>query len=341
VRTGRRQASDPLDAAAIAAALEGRRIGRELRVFDEVGSTMDTASAHAESGAPDGLVVLAEHQTRGRGRLGRTWSSPPGAGLAISFLFRPSAADAAYAWRIPMAVALGAAEALDSFLAGVGPGLSAPTVSLKWPNDLLLQGEKLGGLLAEASWIGMPESTSAVGGSAPIGAGADAEGARPVDGAAGRLVVGLGLNVHPAPGHFPAGATDLATQAARLGLPSPRRTKLAVDVLTAIDVSCGRVSKGWDPLPEWSARLDTLGKRVVAHPPPRGAPGISGAGVRTGSSTRTSGVLAAVPGRGDATAIEGTAVGVTADGSLRIAEDDGTVHELRAGDVTLAPVESA
>ena len=125
----------------------GRRVGprrarRPVR-FDEVtGSTSATAAELARAGAPEWTVVAAGHQTSGRGRLGRTWEDRPGAGLLCSIVLRPSIRpDAAGA------VSLLAGAALAESIAETADAASG----CKWPNDVLVDGRKAAGVLAEGS----------------------------------------------------------------------------------------------------------------------------------------------------------------------------------------------
>jgi BirA family biotin operon repressor/biotin-[acetyl-CoA-carboxylase] ligase len=113
-----------------------------VEVFDSVTSTMDVAHQLAESGAPAGTLVLAEEQTAGRGRSGRTWASAAGAGIWLSLLERPR--DGAATETLSLRVGLRTARALDRW--AVSP------VQLKWPNDLFVAGVKLAGILVEARW---------------------------------------------------------------------------------------------------------------------------------------------------------------------------------------------
>jgi BirA family biotin operon repressor/biotin-[acetyl-CoA-carboxylase] ligase len=132
-----------------------------VQVVEETGSTNADLLAAAAAGAPDRTVLRALHQTAGRGRLGRVWEAPAGANLLVSFLFR-TGLD--HPHRVTHRVAVAAALACER-VAGV-------KADLKWPNDLLLGGEKLGGILTQ------------------------------VGGSAGRVeyvVPGLGLNVRWAP----------------------------------------------------------------------------------------------------------------------------------------------
>jgi BirA family biotin operon repressor/biotin-[acetyl-CoA-carboxylase] ligase len=133
-----------LDARALSAALtrEGG-LWRSLEVVESIGSTNAELLARAGNGADEGTVLVAEHQEAGRGRLDRTWTSPPRAGLTVSFLVRPDVPAARRGW-LPLLTGVALAESV-----GEATGVRA---SVKWPNDLLaLDGRKLAGILAEAS----------------------------------------------------------------------------------------------------------------------------------------------------------------------------------------------
>ena len=117
----------------------------EIRRFAEIDSTNTYVLDQARHGAAEGLVAVAEHQTAGRGRLDRRWESPPGANLLASVLLRPEC-DADDLHLCSGAVALAAADACAE-VAGIEP-------VLKWPNDLLVGGSKLAGVLAEAEFDG-------------------------------------------------------------------------------------------------------------------------------------------------------------------------------------------
>ncbi|HVL06477.1 MAG TPA: biotin--[acetyl-CoA-carboxylase] ligase [Acidimicrobiales bacterium] len=115
----------------------GETAGRfaDVRWFAELDSTNRLAADLARAGAGDGVVVGADHQTAGRGRRGRTWESRPGASLLVSVILRPAPA------LVTLAAGVAAAEACAA--------VAGAAVSLKWPNDLLLDGLKLGGILSE------------------------------------------------------------------------------------------------------------------------------------------------------------------------------------------------
>lgn len=132
---------DRLIADDLTAMLEGTRIGREILVFHETGSTNDVAARFGRDGAAEGVVVFAERQTAGRGRLGRRWESASHKGLWFSILLRPSIPYSEWA-RLTTWAAVGIARALDRVL----PGQHA---AVKWPNDIYLGGKKAVGILFE------------------------------------------------------------------------------------------------------------------------------------------------------------------------------------------------
>lgn len=196
-------------------------------------STNDRAMELAQDGAPEGTVVMAEEQTRGRGRLGRAWHSPKGTGIWLSTILRPACSPAATA-----AVTLVAAVALSRAIeaeSGLRPGI-------KWPNDLLLSGRKVGGILTEIS----------------------AELDR-----VNHLVLGLGVNSNHAAGDFPP---DLAGLATSLRIELGRkvsRTALTVRILAEFASSYQEfLERGFaSARAEWLERSATLGRAVVATGP--------------------------------------------------------------------------
>lgn len=119
------------------------RIGAvALHAFDSVPSTMDVAHALAADGAAAGTVVLADRQSAGRGRHGRTWHSAPGAGVWVTIIERPT--DASAVAVLSLRIGLAVAEAIEPLASG--------PIGLKWPNDLLAGDGKLAGILVEARW---------------------------------------------------------------------------------------------------------------------------------------------------------------------------------------------
>lgn len=164
----------PLHPAALRKALAPD--GWRVEVVTETPSTNAVVAARARAGEPAGLVVAAELQSAGRGRLDRSWTSPPRAGLTFSALVRPGLATAQWSW-LPLWTGLAVATALTA--------RAEVEAELKWPNDVLVGGRKLCGILAEV----------------------------PVPGAA---VLGIGLNVSTRADELPHdGATSLALVGAR------------------------------------------------------------------------------------------------------------------------------
>jgi BirA family biotin operon repressor/biotin-[acetyl-CoA-carboxylase] ligase len=148
-----------LDGAALTAALADSGLWRSVEVVEQVASTNAALVAAAAADAPEGTVLVAEHQAAGRGRLDRVWTSPPRAGLTVSLLLRPDVPAARRAW-LSLLTGVALAEAVST-AAGV-------RASLKWPNDLLApDGAKLAGILAESSGravvvgVGLNVSTTA------------------------------------------------------------------------------------------------------------------------------------------------------------------------------------
>jgi BirA family biotin operon repressor/biotin-[acetyl-CoA-carboxylase] ligase len=131
----------PLDALSLRAALTGPgRLWTDVVVTSQTGSTNADVAAAARQGAPEGLVHTTDQQTAGRGRLDRSWSSPPGSGVIISVLLRPDEVPAArWVW-LPLLVGL----AVDATVHECGV-----ESELKWPNDVLVDGRKVAGILLE------------------------------------------------------------------------------------------------------------------------------------------------------------------------------------------------
>jgi BirA family transcriptional regulator, biotin operon repressor / biotin---[acetyl-CoA-carboxylase] ligase len=115
---------------------------RDVRVVPETGSTNADLLAEARKGAPEGLVLVAEVQTAGRGRLGRVWTSPPRAALVFSVLLRPAEVPPARRGWLPLLTGVAVASTVRA--------QTAVPASLKWPNDVLVAERKLAGILAEA-----------------------------------------------------------------------------------------------------------------------------------------------------------------------------------------------
>jgi BirA family biotin operon repressor/biotin-[acetyl-CoA-carboxylase] ligase len=137
--------SPPLTRDSVRSLLATKTLGARIEVHQRLDSTNREAFALAQAGAEHGTVVVAEGQTHGRGRLGRSWFSPPGINLYCSIIVKTSASSMPFSqwlsW-LPLATALGVAEAIEK-----SAGLST---ALKWPNDLLVRERKIGGILCES-----------------------------------------------------------------------------------------------------------------------------------------------------------------------------------------------
>jgi BirA family transcriptional regulator, biotin operon repressor / biotin---[acetyl-CoA-carboxylase] ligase len=222
----------PLDAAALRDGLAGPGMPwRELDVVTETGSTNADLIARAEGGADiDGSVLLAEYQNAGRGRHGRQWLAPPGAQIALSVgVGAASVPRTGWGW-LPLATGVAVADALAA-VAGVDAGL-------KWPNDVLVNGGKLAGILAE---VAAPTSV---------------------------IVLGLGLNVTLTADEAP---DPVATSLLMLGSSATDRNTLARKVLgeLALRIDAWRTAGGADPalVADYQRYSLTLGSRVRATLP--------------------------------------------------------------------------
>ena len=170
----------PLDAAGLARALlRPGGLWQAVGVVDRTGSTNADLLARALGGAPEGVLLAAEEQSAGRGRMGRAWASPPRAALTFSVLVRPAVVPPARRGWLPLLAGVAVATAVTA--------VTGVQTRLKWPNDVLTGPAKLAGILAEA--------------------------------AGDAVVVGVGLNVSTGPGELPpAGPGALAATSLRIAI---------------------------------------------------------------------------------------------------------------------------
>lgn len=166
---------DGVDAGTLAARLELPAV----YLYERVPSTLDVAHALAREGAPEGTLVLAGAQTRGRGRAGKSWASDPGGGLWTAFVLRPD--DVASVGVLSLRVGARLAAALDD--------LAGERVRVKWPNDLMLKKGKVAGILAEARWRERVPEWVALGIGINVAAPADVPEAAALPAATSRLDV--------------------------------------------------------------------------------------------------------------------------------------------------------
>jgi BirA family biotin operon repressor/biotin-[acetyl-CoA-carboxylase] ligase len=205
-------------------------LGQVLHAYEEIGSTSDRAKELAEEGAEHGEVVIAESQTAGRGRRGRVWVSPPRRNLYFSVVLRPELPPSR-APELTLVASLAICDALRQ--AGVPAGI-------KWPNDVLVSGRKIAGVLTELA--AEPERVHWV-------------------------VVGAGVNVNARREDFPDDLRDQATSVLiERGQPAPRAL-LAAACFTALEDWLDRhAEEGFAPIRDaWRTRSVTLGREVVVH----------------------------------------------------------------------------
>ncbi|WP_341894118.1 biotin--[acetyl-CoA-carboxylase] ligase [Ferrovibrio terrae] len=209
-----------------------------LRAFDSLDSTNEEIRRQAETGAAEGLAVLAKQQTAGRGRRGRAWESPPG-NLFLSLLLRPKASPAQAA-TLSFLTAIVLAEALELAAPQLGPAITC-----KWPNDVLVNGAKIAGILLESR-------------TAP-------------DGKLDWVTVGIGVNLAWHPADTPYAVTSLAAHGTSL---SPQ--DFAPWLLARFGYWYGRwQAEGFAPVrAAWLKRAQGLGLPAVVRLPDRELHGV-------------------------------------------------------------------
>jgi len=221
----------PLSETDIRSGIVTRRIGQVIHLFHVVDSTNDEAMALAARGALEGTVVIADAQERGRGRMGRSWTSPPGVGVYLSVILRPAIPP----HDTPSLTLLGAvavAEAIEE--------VTGLTAGVKWPNDLIVRGRKVGGILGEVA-----AETSHL----------------------HYVVLGIGINVNQTEASFEG---ELRHTATSLRIETGRfvdRTAMIRSLCESLDrwYNCF-LSEGLAPIIErLRQRCLTLGQRVVAR----------------------------------------------------------------------------
>lgn len=217
----------------IARNLQTRRLGRPAMVLERTGSTNDVAHEQARAGAADGLLVIAEEQTAGRGRLDRSWWAPPETCLLMSLLLAPKTVGRTLplhrAGQLTMCLGVGTIEAIAE--------VTGVRAVLKWPNDVLAGGRKLGGMLSELSTDGQELDYAVLG-------------------------LGLNVNIDFAAPDVPEDLALAATSLLRETGQSIDRVRLLAAILDHTERWYERVLAGESPHEAWAQHLDTLGRRV-------------------------------------------------------------------------------
>jgi BirA family biotin operon repressor/biotin-[acetyl-CoA-carboxylase] ligase len=203
--------------------------------FDRVGSTNDVVRAWLAAGEPEVCLAIAREQTAGRGRNGRTWSAPPGRALLLSLGFRPAWIAAERVWRLAAITSLAMAEAGERLA-----GLSRGTIGLKWPNDLVVEGDdgavrKLAGVLGETEGLGTPDV---------------------------RAVVGIGINADWAADAFPADLAPSMTSLRAAGGCAIDADELLDAFLEAFEPRLLALRDGTFDAAAWSDRQLTTGRLI-------------------------------------------------------------------------------
>lgn len=209
----------------LAAQLPFGLMGRAFHPFPVATSTQDELRRLAERGAPEGTVVVANHQTRGRGREGRSWVDQPGSNLLLSLLLRPKMT----ATRVPQLSLLGAVATREVLITS-----TQLEIGIRWPNDLVVGRRKLAGILAEASALGDQ---------------------------VGQVILGIGINVNQTA--FPELGAEVTSLALELGYALDREALLE-GLLATLDRWYGRwLQDGFLPVREtWRRAAVTLGQPV-------------------------------------------------------------------------------
>jgi BirA family biotin operon repressor/biotin-[acetyl-CoA-carboxylase] ligase len=231
-----RGSASRFDAGALAAEVRARglALGTPVHLVDETPSTMDDAARLAREGAPDGTLVVAETQHAGRGRHGRVWLAPPGENLTFSLVLRRPV-TLSEAPRLTLIVGLAVRAAVAAHTPTMAADGSPQRPLVKWPNDVLVNGRKLAGILVETQVRG-----------AELAA----------------LIVGVGINV--ATREFPPPIATTACSLAGLGGRVSRESLLA-DVLAELEARLARFAgQGFEALREELTQVDALaGKRLT------------------------------------------------------------------------------
>ncbi len=218
------QSITALNVDVLSRALRDHRLGWPIRYVESVSSTQDVVREEALGGADEGLLVLADLQTAGRGRAGRSWWAPWGTAVLSSLLLRPVLPPERLSY-VGMIAGLAVVDALRS--------VGSISACLKWPNDVLVQGKKVAGILVEVLWEGTQVHS---------------------------VILGVGINVR---GHIPADLpfAQEATTLHDAGY-EVAREDLIISYILALEQYYNRVTAGWSPVRAWTRRLHTLGKRV-------------------------------------------------------------------------------
>jgi len=213
---------DTLSQQAITQRLNTNLIGRQVLYYPSLPSTNDTAAAEARRGAAEGLVVVADEQTVGKGRRRRSWLSPKGA-IAFSVVLHPEKDVLPSLIMMASLAVVGAIRAVTGLEAGI-----------KWPNDIMVSGKKVCGILVETEMKGNRVA---------------------------HAITGIGINVNLEAADFPA-SLPLATSLSRESGRAVSRLDLLADIITRLDELYPVLQSGGSVYEAWRDSLITLGREV-------------------------------------------------------------------------------
>jgi BirA family biotin operon repressor/biotin-[acetyl-CoA-carboxylase] ligase len=208
-----------LNPALISRNLKTRLIGRNIIYRPVMTSTMDVAREAVKTRCAEGTIVIADEQTRGRGRRSRSWISP-GGNIALSIILYPGKDELPH---LVMIASLAIVHTIEH--------LSELEPAIKWPNDVLINGKKVAGILIESDLQKEKVNFS---------------------------IVGMGINIHLAPSKFP----EISSTATSLSETISSREKFLATLLAEFEILYQSLRRGKPVVQEWASRLETLGKRV-------------------------------------------------------------------------------
>ncbi|NQD67220.1 biotin--[acetyl-CoA-carboxylase] ligase [Bacillus haikouensis] len=247
--------------------LQTSTLGQVIHYEESVPSTQKIAHDLAGNGAVEGTLVIADEQTAGRGRLMREWHSSSGSGIWMSLILKPHLPPQK-APQFTLITAVAVVQAIEE--------VTELQPQIKWPNDILINGKKVTGILTELQ----AESDKI-----------------------NSIIIGIGMNVNHSIDHFPAEIRSIATSLAIEKGDLLSRAELVQTVLERIEsLYTLYMKEGFTPIKLlWESYAVSIGKRIRA---------------RTINGT-----------------VEGTALGITAEGVLKIKDNDGTVHHIYSADI--------
>ena len=206
--------------------LRTKLIGQDILHYPTTPSTMDAAKQAIREGAAEGTVVIAGHQTAGRGRLGREWLSPPDSNILLSIVLYPMTEQLP---RLTIAACLAVAQSIEK--------VTGLETTIKWPNDVLIAGKKVSGILIES----------------------DAHGDR-----VNYAIVGIALNVNLDPATIPE-ISETATSLKQILGRKVSRREMLIALLGEFETLYNALRCGEPIDREWRLRLETLGKKVAVR----------------------------------------------------------------------------